>query len=133
MPDRSWDWLRQAEKDLRHAKLSLEGEDYEWACFASQQAAEKALKALHLYFGQEVWGHVLVRLINELPFSVPERLKEMAYVLDTYYIPTRYPNGFPEGSPFEHYGRRQAEEAIRYAGEILAFVRAKMAEKGRNS
>lgn len=48
-------------------------------------------------------------------------------VLDSYYIPTRYPNGHPEGAPFEHYGQLQSEEAIRYASEIIAFASLKMA------
>ena len=129
MPDRSRDWFRQAERDLSHAEKSLRDEEYEWACFAAQQAAEKALKALHLFLGQDVWGHVLVRLLEELPFPVPEEIREGAYVLDTYYIPTRYPTGFPEGAPFEHYHRKQAEEAIEHARKILEFVRFKMAEK----
>ena len=133
MPDRSRDWFRQAERDLSHAEKSLRDRDYEWACFAAQQAAEKALKALHLFLGQDVWGHVLVKLLEELPFLVPEDIREGAYVLDTYYIPTRYPNGFPEGAPFEHYHVKQAEEAVEYARKILEFVRAKMAETGRGS
>ena len=33
----------------------------------------------------------------------------------------------PEGAPFEHYGPLQSEEAVRYAGQILEFVRAQMA------
>jgi len=33
-------------------------------------------------------------------------------------IPPRYPNGHPEGAPFEHYGPLQSEEAIRYASEV---------------
>jgi len=41
------DWMRQAEKDLGHARRSLDGGDYEWACFSAQQAAEKAVKALY--------------------------------------------------------------------------------------
>lgn len=36
-------------------------------------------------------------------------------------------DGFPEGSPFEHFGALQSGEAIAYAGEILDFVRAQMA------
>jgi HEPN domain-containing protein len=43
VPRRIDDWLRQADKDLKHAKTSLSARDYEWACFASQQAAEKAI------------------------------------------------------------------------------------------
>lgn len=48
-------------------------------------------------------------------------------MLDTFYVATRYANGHVEGAPFEHYGTLQSEEAIRYAGEILEFVRSQMA------
>lgn len=58
---------------------------------------------------------------------VPEDLLEMARVLDNFNIPTRYPNGHPEGAPFEHYGRLQSEEAIKYASSIIEFVRAQVA------
>jgi len=127
MPNRSKDWFLQAERDLEHAKASRAEGRHEWACFASQQSAEKAVKALHLSLGQEAWGHVIARLLMELPVNVKEDLIEKAKVLDNYYIPTRYANGHPEGPPFEHYGNLQSEESVRYAGEILEFVRTKMA------
>lgn len=53
MANRSRDWLRQAEQDLGHARRSRDLGDHDRACFAAQQAAEKAVKALHLAFGQE--------------------------------------------------------------------------------
>jgi HEPN domain-containing protein len=56
MVSRAKDWMRQANKDLRHAERSLEFGDYEWACFAAQQAAEKAVKALYESRNMEVWG-----------------------------------------------------------------------------
>ena len=56
MGNRYADWLRQAEADLRHARNSLEDGDYEWGCFASHQAAEKALKAV---FGQVLHSYTL--------------------------------------------------------------------------
>ncbi len=59
--ERSFDWFKQALRDLEHAKRSLEAEDYEWACFASHQSAEKAVKALHYHFKQEAWGHSISR------------------------------------------------------------------------
>ncbi|MBC7218310.1 MAG: HEPN domain-containing protein [Candidatus Caldatribacterium sp.] len=127
MATRYEDWLKQAERDLSHARLSYEHGDYEWACFAAHQASEKAVKALHLFFGQEAWGHVVARLLRELPIPVPEELIERGMVLDGYYILPRYPNGFPEGAPFEHFGPLQAKEALEHAGAILAFVRSQMA------
>lgn len=129
MPDRSRDWFRQAERDLDQARDSRAAGRHEWACFAAQQAAEKAVKALHLSAGQEAWGHVVARLLKELPANAaaPEELLDRARVLDAYYIPARYPNGYPEGAPFEHFGRLQSEEAIGHAEAILEFVRVRMA------
>ena len=49
--NRSADWLHQAQADLAQASLSAGAGHHEWACFASHQAVEKALKALHLQQG----------------------------------------------------------------------------------
>ncbi len=129
MPDRSGDWLRQALRDLEQARASRREGRHEWACFAAHQAAEKAVKALHLHLGQEAWGHVVARLLRELPGSagVPEPLVERGRILDTIYIPPRYPNSHPEGAPFEHYGPLQSEDAVAHASAIIELVRSKMA------
>jgi HEPN domain-containing protein len=129
MANRAEDWFRQARRDLEQAESSQEAGRHEWACFAAQQAAEKAVKALHLHLGQEAWGHVVAKLLRELPASagVPDDLGDKAKMLDGYYIPPRYPNSHPEGAPFEHYGPLHSDGAIRYAREILEFVRSQMA------
>ena len=129
MPNRSRDWLQQALRDLEQARASQRDGRHEWACFAAQQAGEKAVRALHLHLGQEAWGHVIARLLRELPASapVPEALVEQGRVLDTFYIPPRNPSSHPEGAPFEHYGPLQSDEALRHAGAIIEFVRSQMA------
>ncbi|MBN2559525.1 MAG: HEPN domain-containing protein [Phycisphaerae bacterium] len=129
MPNRAQDWLKQAARDLEQPEESRRSERYEWACFASHQAAEKAVKALHLSLGQEAWGHVVARLLSDLPEStaVPAKLIEKAHVLDGFYVASRYPNGHPAGAPFEHYGALQSDEGVRYAREIIEFVRSQMA------
>ena len=128
MPNRARDWFKQANRDLEQAKSSMAEERHEWACFAAHQAAEKAVKALHLSLAQEAWGHVVARLLKELPMPVPDELIDKAKVLDAFYIPTRYANGHPEGAPFEHYGALQSNDGIDYASEILEFVGVQMAE-----
>src|SRR3989442_753797 len=57
MPNRARDWFAQAERDLEQARASQKEGRHEWACLAAQQAADMALKALHLSLGQEAWGH----------------------------------------------------------------------------
>jgi HEPN domain-containing protein len=125
--NRSGDWYAQAERDLEQAAASQRDGRHEWACFAAQQAAEKAVKALHLKCGQEAWGHVVARLLSELPIAVALDIVDKGKVLDNFYVPTRYANGHPEGPPYLHYGPLQSEEAIRYAREILDFVRLHLA------
>ncbi len=129
MVSRANDWLRQGMRDLEHAEESRAAGRHEWACFAAHQAAEKVVKALHLRLGQEAWGHVVAKLLGELPAeaAAPADLVETGRVLDNFYIPARHPNSHPQGAPFEHYGPLQSEEALRYAREILEFVRAAMA------
>lgn len=129
MVSRAADWFKQAERDIGQAEDSRHAERHEWACFAAHQAAEKAVKALHLHLGQEAWGHVVAKLIRELPAAAgaPAGLVEQGQVLDTFYIPSRYPNSHPEGAPFEHYGPLQSEEALRFAGAIIEFVRRRLA------
>lgn len=129
MSDRSGDWMRQARHDLEHARACKAAGSHDWACFAAQQAAEKAVKALHLRLGQEAWGQLVGRLLAELPAGtgVTPELPDRARVLDALFIPTRYPNAHPEGAPFEHYGPLQADEAIRHADAIVSFCDHAMA------
>lgn len=127
MPPRTDDWFHQAERDLAQAEVARGAGHHEWACFAAHQAAEKAVKALHLARGQEAWGHVVARLLEDLPSPAPAALVECARSLDAHYVPTRYPNGFPAGAPYEHYGPRQSEEALEDARQILGFVRTALA------
>jgi len=67
MLNRSEDWFKQAVRDLEKARDSQAECRHEWACFVAQQATEKAVKAAHLYHGQEAWGHVVAKLLTKLP------------------------------------------------------------------
>ena len=72
---------------------------------------------------------MVAKLLQELPTSldVEPELVERARVLDNFYIPARYPDSHPEGSPFEHFGNLQSQSALEYAHSIVAFVRSEMA------
>ncbi len=123
MTSRAADWFEQALRDLEQAEASRRDGRHEWACFAAQQAGERAVKAVHLSLGQDAWGHVVARLLSELPVAVPADLIEKAKVLDGFYIPSRYASSHAEGPPFEHFGSLQSDEALRYAREIIDFAR----------
>ncbi len=123
MADRSGDWLAQAQRDLAHAAEASEHEHFEWACFGTQQGADKAVKVVYLHLHGEGWGHSVLRLLQGLAdkTSLPAVLLDAARALDRHYIPTRYPNGFDVGFPGEYYTKKEAEEAIEHARRIIEF------------
>lgn len=58
-------WIEQAVADLAAAQDSLRTLHFEWACFQSQQAAEKALKAFLYSKGRtSVISHSLADLVR---------------------------------------------------------------------
>lgn len=121
--ERSKDWIDEAEWDLKHAKSDMESEFYNWACFSAQQSAEKAVKAVFQKMGAEVWGHSVSDLLEELSktYSVPNEVLDGALELDKAYIPTRYPNAHPSGSPRKKYIKKESRRLIEYAESIFKF------------
>jgi HEPN domain-containing protein len=128
--NRSRDWWHQASRDVAHAQHAVEDGDYEWAAFAAQQAAEKAVKAVVLAQGGEPWGHLTTALVEALPdaLGAPATLLDAARRLDKHYIPARYPNGFAAGYPGKLYTRGEAEQAVTDAQLILEFCRRHVSE-----
>ena len=86
-----------------------------------------------------MWGHTLTRLWATVPEQwvpsppVPDALEDRLRVLDGFYIPTRYPDSYPEGTPAEHFGRLQSEQALSYAHAIIDWIRAALAGLGRGA
>lgn len=124
--ERSADWLNEASGDLEHARSDVEGGFYNWACFSAQQSAEKAVKAVFQKMGAEAWGHSVADLLEELSESnvIPSELMNGALEIDKAYIPTRYPNAHPSGSPRDRYTKSEAERYIKYAENIFEFCKS---------
>ena len=117
------DWYEQGKRDRERAQLDLRYQYYEWACFTSQQATEKVVKALALKLGVTLWGHSVNEMMKFLVtrLTIPENIVESAKTLDLYYIPPRYPNGFPAGKPADYFTETHAREAIDAADRVIRF------------
>lgn len=109
-------WWRQAKRDFESAEINAQHDRYEVACFLSQQAGEKALKAFLYAQGESpVLGHLLVELVKRSAEYDKDlgALREPAKLLDVYYIPSRYPNGLSDSvSPFEFFEAVDSERAL---------------------
>ncbi|RZD14043.1 MAG: HEPN domain-containing protein [Candidatus Acidulodesulfobacterium ferriphilum] len=122
------DWYNQGKRDFQKAKLDYDYKYYEWCCFTSQQGAEKTIKSLGLKNGVNLWGHSLTEMINILSdkssrtkIEFPLNIKDSAKILDMFYIPSRYPDGFSTGKPEDYFSEKQAMEAINAANDIIKF------------
>lgn len=113
-------WWKQADKDLKAAKRSLNSGDYEWACFQANQSAEKALKALFLKVKKAIAPtHNLLSLGKSL--NLPEELMDSLKELNPEYTVARYPNA-ANAAPFETYTEKKAQDKINHAEKILKWI-----------
>ncbi len=126
--NRFQDWLDQATRDIEKAQIDIQYEYWEWACFTSQQAAEKAVKAMLMKLGYTAWGHAITPMLRQAEgLDIPAALIEYAQLLDAYYISARYPNSFPAGRPADYFNQAKAREALHAAQEIIRFCDAAVA------
>ena len=118
-------WMKQAERDFSMAKVASKNGFFEHACFMCQQAAEKAVKALLYSKGIRTFATHSVKdlfLAASKEFKIKD-LRREAVLLDRQYVPTRYPDSFDSGSPFEYFNEEDAKTCVSYAGSVLAEVR----------
>lgn len=102
---------------------------HEWACFAAQQAAEKAVEAVYARLRGAAWGRSVVELLEGLSerVEVPEEVRDAGRRLDRFYVPARYPNGWESGSPHRSFGEEDADGAVRDPDAVLRFCEGLLA------
>lgn len=112
-------WLAKAETDLNHAKNSLKLGDFDWAMLASQQAGEKALKAVCISKGIGlVKTHDLSSLARKL--KAPREIAENSGLLNPFYTSARYP-GSEEFSEAEK--QSAGVDAVNSAEKVFEWCR----------
>jgi len=125
-------WFEQAKADLAVARDVFAAGHHYFVCFLAQQVAEKALKGFLYSRGEEdIIGHSVEELCAWCGELIPAfaELRERISILDTYYLPTRYPNALPGGIPARTFNRAAAEQALALAESALSFS-IQQAEKG---
>lgn len=118
-------WRDEADRALEAARVQAGAELHNWACFAAEQGAQLALKALLHGLGRGPWGHDLVRLgelAAEAGVDVPADVAAALRRLSRHYIPARYPDAHPSGPASAHYGASDADEAVADALRVLEFA-----------
>ena len=115
-------WLAAARDDLAYAQHAADGGFHAPACFHAQQAAEKAVKAVHYGRGAKaVLGHSVRSLIEALSPREPalDDQRDAARELDLFYITSRYPNGLEAGTPAQAFSATQSSRALALAHQVV--------------
>jgi HEPN domain-containing protein len=118
-------WIERAQSSLELAQARIIRHiHYEDLCFQLQQAAEKALKGLLIYYGVEPeFTHNIEVLLTDLKkfTELPENIKKSAQLTD-YAVQTRYPGEYDDITKEEY------EEAVSITKECLDWVENKIKE-----
>lgn len=114
-------WLSQAGEDFKAANENFNSKLYYLSAFCSQQAAEKALKALFIHKKKRICKtHDLVKIAEEL--NAPGDILTCAMRLNPQYVVSRYPDA-ANGIPARQYNDTITVEYVKSAGEILKWVK----------
>ncbi len=115
------DWLDQAKRTIASAEHSLKGGFYEDCCYLSHQAALQAVVGLLIRIGEVDTSSSVYFMLNKTE-TVTHEVLHKARVLDTYYLPSRFPYCFEKGSPKDYFDEQTATEALEYAKDILEHI-----------
>lgn len=107
---------------------------HEWACFLAEQAAQLAVKGLLHAVGAAAWGHDLVALVDQVDAEIgppwPHEGRRLAERLSRFYLPTRYPDALPGGTPATRFGKADSAEALADARALITAVEGVWATLG---
>jgi len=113
-------WWKQAQADLTSSQNCMNSGDFYLSVFSSQQATEKALKALSLLLFKEIpQGHSIIYLAQKV--KLPSGLFSGVRDLNPEYLTTRYPD-IAAGVPAELYDEKIARKHHQTAEKVLQWV-----------
>jgi HEPN domain-containing protein len=114
--------------DLKSAKIELEGEVFNNSIYHSQQAIEKAIKALLILHNQFIETHFVADRIKGL---IDDKVVEYAKSLEKNWIITRYPfrRKTEIWSPRKAFTKIDAVEALEKAKFVLNAIEKILKEK----
>jgi HEPN domain-containing protein len=118
-------WREEANRALLGARVQAHAGLHNWSCFASEQAAQLAVKGLLHGLALGPWGHDLVdlgRSAGDAGLELPEDVADALRRLSRHYAPARYPDAHPAGPPGSHYGASDSVSALGDAEHVLSFV-----------
>ncbi|MBU4436939.1 MAG: HEPN domain-containing protein [Candidatus Altiarchaeota archaeon] len=124
MKKEAQNWREHGKRDLETAEHTMDSKDYYASSFFSQQAVEKALKALYVKkFNELVRVHDMVFLAREL--ELPRDLIDAAKRLNPVYVESGYPDVSGSLSAYSYAGE-DASEDLSDVNKIIKWLHGKI-------
>ncbi len=117
---RAKEWIAQAKRTIASAEHSASGGFYEDACFLAHHGALLASIALATRKGFVETGMSVYYILSRT--EAEKDILHRARVLDTLYLPSRFPYCFSKGTPEDYFDEETAKEAIGHAKAIVERV-----------
>jgi len=122
-------WMQQACFDLDAAKLSLDNGFHEWAAYQSEQAAEKALKAVVVHAGWRPPKMHKLGMLFGICNQANERFRETKFKfkhLESFTFISRYPFLLPgrNKAPHDLIAHHEAQSALTEARDLVEAIKS---------
>ena len=119
MKEETKKWLKKAEMDIKTANYNFEGNIHDAAIFYSQQAVEKALKALQIEgFNRFDKTHDLINLAKSI--NADKRILELCDKINPSYFVSRYPD------IEKNYNKEEVKEILNASKEVLEWMKKRL-------
>ncbi len=120
-------WLLQSQYDLKAAEESINDKFYEWSCYQSVQAVEKALKSVIIHAGWRSPKTHKLGVLLSMCNRANERFKEVKFnfrKIEVYTFISRYPFIYPgeNNAPHDLINENDARTCFDIATSMISKV-----------
>lgn len=126
MDKKTEEWFKQADYDMKTAKIMFDNKRYIYAVFMCHLSIEKALKGFFQERFKEIPPkiHNLIFLIEKVGLKLPVDLYDLVFNLNRVSIPTRYPDDLKKMQ--KDYNRKKTGEILEKSKEVMKWLKAQL-------
>lgn len=126
MDKKTEEWFKQADYDMKTAKIMFDNKRYIYAVFMCHLSIEKALKGSFQERFKEIPPkiHNLIFLIEKVGLKLPVDLYDLVFNLNRVSIPTRYPDDLKKMQ--KDYNRKKTGEILEKSKEVMKWLKAQL-------
>lgn len=126
MGKKTLEWFKQADYDMKTAKVMFDNKRYIYAVFMCHLSIEKALKGLYQERLKEIPPkvHNLIFLVEKIGLKLPQDLYDLVFNLNRVSIPTCYPEDLQK--MHKNYNKKKTGNIFKKSKEVLKWLKGQL-------